>query len=178
MSTTLTFDDVHYRHWTPADRRALQRAGSSLPRLCDIALEVKSRMPEEIHLISGSITSGGVGSIEGNWLVFRRTIEHLIVHERLNVFSVHPFQAGMHSYHTEWARRAKPGDYCWDILFEFYLPFFTSCTSAMFHFIHGYESSRGATWEHQQCLGRGFKRRYLPAELSAALLEKPVILEV
>ena len=81
-----------------------------------------------------------------------------------------PFEIGMVGYHRAWEQTAKPGDYCWPILQEFYLPLFEARHFEMFHFIYGYEDSIGARWEHDQCVERGFGRRYLGRAFSEAVL--------
>src|SRR5690349_5816882 len=115
--------DIHYRYWTPEDRADLERAGSSLPGMLAIALRVADRMPADIHLVSGPITSGGVGSRIGNMTVFSRAIEEL-ASQGLNIFSQAPFEHGMLKYHEYWATTPKANEYCWPILEEFYGPLF------------------------------------------------------
>lgn len=167
MNTT----DIHYKHWTAEDRLALQRAGTSLPDMLKVALDVTARMPSGIHLVSGPITTGGVGTIKDNLLVFKRVIEHLADKERLNIFSQMPFEDGMVAYHQKWRQQtARNGDYCWSILHEFYEPLFAARKFEKFHFIHGFEGSIGACWERDQCMIRGFGKRFLPKELSVSLL--------
>jgi hypothetical protein len=99
--------------------------------------------------------------------VFQRVIENLFVSEGLNVFSQIPFQEGMVAFYREWRRsNPHPGSYCWPILLEFYAPFFALRKFESFHFIHGYDASIGARWEHGQCIQLGIRRRYLPESLS------------
>jgi hypothetical protein len=166
----MNITDIHYRHWTVEDRLALKLAGTSLPDMLKVALDVTARMPSGIHIVSGPITTGGVGTIKNNLFVFKRIIEHLAKNEKLNIFSQMPFEDGMVAYHQEWKRTARNGDYCWPILIEFYEPLFAARKFEKFHFIHGFESSIGACWERDQCATRGFGRRILPRELSVSLL--------
>ncbi len=137
-----------------------------------IGLKVLALMPNDLHLVSGPITTGGVGTVEGNLIVFGRTIEYLVEHEHLNVFSQRPFHEGLVAAYKKWALTAKPGEYCWTILLDFYAPLFASRKFKVFHFIYGYESSVGARWEYDQATLYGYECRYLPRELSEKLLKE------
>jgi hypothetical protein len=162
--------DIHYRYWTAENRRALEKAGTSLPKMAEIALNVISRMPPGLHMVSGPMTTGGLGNAKDNLTVFTLGVEWLFETEKLNVFSQMPFEIGMLEYHKEWKKTCKPDDYCWPILHEFYARIFETKRFEMMHFLHGYEESVGAKWEHDQCEVHGVRRRYLPRELSLELI--------
>ena len=162
--------DIHYHHWTARHRRMLQEAGTSLPKMIEIALEVISLMPPDIHMVSGPVSTGGLGNVKDNLTVLRLGVEWLEEAEGRNVFSQIQFEVGMNGYHTEWSKTCKAGDYCWPILNEFYAPLFATRKFRMFHFLHGYEASVGARWEHLQCQKHGIRKRYLPRSLSRELM--------
>lgn len=162
-------DDAHYRYWTDEDKADLEQAGASLPKMLEVAIRVAGRMPKGRHIVSGPITSGGMGSRTANMEVFGRAIERLIA-EGKNVFSQTPFEKNMRKFHEYWAGTPKAKEYCWPIIEEFYGPLFDTGLFSTFHFLHGYESSTGARWEHDQCLKRGFAIDYLPKEFSEQLL--------
>ncbi|MDD5165026.1 MAG: hypothetical protein PHG25_00585 [Candidatus Pacebacteria bacterium] len=163
---------IHHQYWTEQNHQDLKLAGSSLKDMLAVALDVVSRMPPHIHLVSGPITTGGMGTIQENLIVFRQTIEHLHEQEDLNIFSQIPFEVGMIEYHKQWSLNKSQFDYCWPILHEFYGPLFATKRFSVFHFIHGYEKSIGACWEHEQCDVHGISRRYLSYEFSFSLLSQ------
>jgi len=166
---------IHYKYWTSEDVVALARAGTSLQAMLDVALNVLSRMPPEVHFVAGRLTSGG-GSTEDNFFVFRRTIEYLHKHEELNIFSQMPFEIGMIAFHKQWIMEHGESEYCWPILFEFYQKLFATKRFVKFHFIHGYRESTGASWEHEQCDVHGIARRYLSRELTNLLMREKALL--
>ena len=172
MSTNYNPAQLHYRFWTPQDHQALKAAGPCLHRNRDIAMTVVSRMPDGIHMASGPMTSGGLGTLEANFEMFYLTIDYLIIHEGLNVFSQMPFEDNMVEYHRLWTAEVGPDKYCWPILLEFYAPLFRLLTKkfSTLHFIHGFESSTGARWEYEECLAHGIKIRRLPKGLSKRLM--------
>lgn len=165
--------DIHYRYWTPQHIAALGkpvRQHEILPHLRGIALEVIRRMPPRIHFVCGPISTGGVGSVSGNMAVFKGVIEHLSRTEHLNLFSQMPFEEGLFAYHRQW-QRDRPGTYPEPILTEFYDELFATGRFERFHFIHGYRSSHGARWEHEQCRPRRIGKRYLSRALSRQIIQ-------
>lgn len=160
---------LHFRNWSDADKEALATV-RSFKEMAVIALGIMMRNGGEFHMVSGPISTGGVGSIEGNRRVFMRVIEHLISEEGLPVWSQMPFQDKMVDLYKIWHAENPNESYCMPILLDFYEPVFSSGFVKVLHFIHGYESSFGARWEHQGCERWGIERRYLPAELSRMLV--------
>lgn len=167
---SVNYTNVDFRYWTPQDHIALKQAGSSLRDLRDIAVSVASRIPGGIHMVSGPMTSGGLGDLQRNFEVFRGAIAHVMLNEDHLVFSQMPFEDGMVQYHTWWNNTYGKHNYCWPILLEFYEPLFMAAKFDTMHFIYGFESSVGATWEHDQCKKRGIKIRYLSRAFSLDLV--------
>ena len=172
LSITMKKHKLHFRHWTPQNHRDLVSAGSSLSSMRVVALDVLARMGRGVHLISGPLTSGGLGDFESNKRVFVAGIEHLILEEGLHVFSQMPFEAGMRQFHTVWEQQVGTNKYCWPILHEFYEALFASGRLGTVHFLHGFESSTGARWEYEQCAKFGINTRMLSRQFSKQLLEK------
>lgn len=165
-------ETIHYRHLSEVHRKALTTVGTSLVGLREIALSVIDGMPPDIHMVSGPMTTGGLGTIPENLAVLYRTVEWLGEHENLNIFSQFPFEEAMIAYHAVWAKTCRPGDYCWPILHDFYAYLFATRKIKKIHFIHGYRQSTGANWEHEQCDLWGIEKRYLPAKLATQLFEE------
>ncbi|MDO8590941.1 MAG: hypothetical protein Q7R65_03105, partial [bacterium] len=66
--------DKHY--WTLEDFENLKRA-ETMAELLNIALVILDRMPKPISLVSGPISTGGLGSTSENLKVFAEAIEAL-----------------------------------------------------------------------------------------------------
>ncbi len=153
-------NEIHYRAFTHVEVRMIGNA-RSFSMLLVPALEVLQRMSEPVHMVSGPISTGGVGSLEGNIHIFKSTIEHLAEAEGLNMFSQLPFQDKMIELAREWHEAHPKESYCMPILSEFYEPIFASGHVECLHFIHGWEQSKGSRWEHDGCSRWKIERRYL-----------------
>jgi hypothetical protein len=138
--------------------------------LANLAISIITRMPNGIEMVSGPISTGGVGSIEGNRKVFEGVVETLIVEHELNVFSQMPFEDKMVELYTQWHKANPEAEYCTPILDDFYERIFLSGRITTLHFIHGWKSSKGARWEHDNCDRWGIQRKYLPESLSKRIL--------
>jgi hypothetical protein len=167
-------NQIHFIHWHPSDYRALDTA-KSFSDLSKLALGMTDRISGKIEMVSGPISTGGVGSAEGNKRVFEGIIEILISESASNIFSQMPFETKMEELYRKWYAENPGEKYCWPILDEFYEPLFASGKVERLHFIHDWESSTGATWEHDNCDRWGIKRHYLPKELSIRALDGSVI---
>ncbi len=151
---------LHFNHWTAADKMILAET-KTFRDLAELALSVITRMPTGIEMVSGPISTGGVGSIEGNRKVFERVIEVLINEEKKNIFSQMPFEDKMVEFYKVWHTENPTEKYCLPILEDFYEPIFSSGRIAALNFIHGWESSFGAKWEHDNCERWNMVKRYL-----------------
>ncbi|HEU0081183.1 MAG TPA: hypothetical protein VFQ72_04175 [Candidatus Paceibacterota bacterium] len=163
---------IHFRHWTAADMAVLaQLAGSphtTFEDLGALALAIVRRHGGPLHMVSGPITTGGFGSIPDNLRVFCGVIEHL-ADEGFDMFSQRPFEIALRRLFDEWTLRNPPDEYCHALLEGFYRPIYESgCIGAM-HFMHGYETSKGALWEFEGCPGWRIERRVLSQEVSLAV---------
>jgi hypothetical protein len=162
---------VHFRHWNEKERLALTKA-KSFGELAELALQIIDRMPEDINIVSGPISTGGVGSNAGNIKVFKNITEFLGDEMGLNVLSWIPFETRIGGMAREWSKLNPEGAYCMPILNDFYYPIFSSKKIKKVNFIHGWQSSFGASWEHKLCEELGIQREYLSAELSQKALDK------
>jgi len=138
--------------------------------LLHIAFAIIERMPPGIHMVSGPISTGGVGTIEGNRRVFEGVIDMLILEKRFNVFSQMPFEDKIVELYLQWHADNPKEKYCTPILTDLYEPIFTSGRVKVLHFIPGWESSTGARWEHESCGRWAIERRYLPTELPQQIM--------
>ena len=138
--------------------------------LSDLALNIMYRMPESIEMVSGPISTGGVGNIPGNRKVFERAIELLVGENMLNIFSQMPFEDKMVEFYLAWHATHPKEKYCTPILTDFYERIFSTGKVKIIHFIHGWESSYGASWEHENCDRWKIRRFYLSEMFSRRAL--------
>lgn len=160
--------EVHFKQWSSYDRKELEKA-RSFKTLSVIALNVISRIPGDIEMVSGPISTGGVGTLEGNRRVFEKTIE-ILIDEQRNLFSQMPFEDKMVELYKIWHEEHPTGKYCLPILYDFYEVIFSRGRVTKLNFIFGWESSFGARWEHDNCDRWKIKREYLTEELSRKAL--------
>ncbi len=160
---------IHFKHWSGIDKVMLGHAGN-FQDLARLAMSIIRRIPVDIEMVSGPISTGGVGTIDGNRKVFEAVIEILILEDGLNVFSQMPFEDKMVEFYKKWHAENPLEKYCMPILHDFYEPVFSSGRVKALHFIDGWESSFGAKWEHGNCSKWGIKRKYLSRELSQRAL--------
>lgn len=161
--------DLHFNHWTDADKMRLGKS-RTFRDLADLAISIIARMSGDIEMVSGPISTGGVGSLEGNRRVFKRVIEILLTEHKKNIFSQMPFEDKMVELYRVWYTENPGKKYCTPILDDFYDPLFSSGKVKTLHFIHGWESSHGAKWEHDNCDRWRIARIYLPSKLSQRAL--------
>ncbi len=125
---------------------------TSFDELKDVALSVLKRMEGPIFQVCGPMTTGGLGSLELNLEVFRKTIDTLKSQGK-HVFDQLPFEDHM--------MRIKESGKS-NLLEAFYLPIFESGMIKKLYFIYGWWNSRGSLWEHAEAKRLGIPRRYLP----------------
>jgi len=156
---------VHFKHWNSYNVVALSKARSFID-LANIALDIVHRIPEKVEMVSGPISTGGVGTIPGNRMIFEEVIELLVLESGLNIFSQMPFEDKMVELYQEWHRKNPDEKYCMPILHEFYDRLFYSGRVQTLYFIYDWQSSFGARWEHENCRTWRIEPHYLPKELS------------
>lgn len=147
--------------WTEAERDAIKQA-QAFAELVPAALAVLERMPKPVSQVCGPISTGGLGSIEKNLAVFDAAIDRLIK-QGIVVFDQMPFEE-----HFSRILNSQQGTRQNNMLLEeFYRPIFESRHVSRLHFIHGWQSSEGADWEHQLGQQLGMEIVYLEPNLVA-----------
>jgi len=147
-----------FGYWTIEDERDLENTKNFVD-LYKIAKRVLARMPDNLCMVCGPITSGGLYSIVKNLHVFAAHIARL-ENRGMNVFNQMPFESAMDRI------RSLPGNGNEDLLLnDFYLPLFRTGRIRDFYFIPGWRSSYGAQWEHTRAIELGIRRHYLRKKL-------------
>ncbi|MDE2010855.1 MAG: hypothetical protein KGI61_01550 [Patescibacteria group bacterium] len=165
MNTTQLKHPVHFRSWTESDMNAVNSA-ESFEQLGEIAVHLLWRFPPYLHMSSGPMTTGGVGSLEGNLLVHKAIIELLYDEIGLQMWSQLPFEDRMAVLSREWHRNHPQEMYCMPLLEGFYTRVFSTRRIVSLQMIYGWQTSRGATWEADQCRKLGIRVNELPVEFT------------
>lgn len=132
------------QYWTSVELETLERA-TSFVDLVPPAMAVLGRMPQPIGQVCGPISTGGRGTIMANLAVFDATVDCLI-QKGIIIFDQMPFEEHIFRIvENQWGSRQNNL-----LLNEFYLPIFESGRICCLYFIDGWQSSEGATWEHEQ----------------------------
>ena len=129
------------KYWTVEDEHDLFRA-RIFEELCTIAMRIILRMPKPIGQVCGPITTGGRGSVEANLKAMEEAIQKL-QSEGKNIFDQSPFEGSM-------AMIKKLPYYRGQLLETFYLPLFKGGFVQTLYFLPDWQSSQGATWEHDR----------------------------
>lgn len=153
-----------FRHFTKRDKSDLRKA-KTFEELSLVALRVLERMrakeqkkahPRKIGMVSGPISTGGLGSPNANIKAFRKTIRHLEQKDYC-IFNQMPFENPM------W-RIIKTPYYQGglQLLTKFYRPIFKSGHIAVIHFMQNWHTSFGASWEHKESKRLHIRQNHLP----------------
>jgi hypothetical protein len=130
--------------------------------LLAVALRELKKFTGGSEIVCGPISTGGRGSIEENLKVFTCMIAALRFKER-DVFDQMPYEGQIFNFRQRWIKEdsRREGTYYTEILSEFYLPLFTSGLIRAAWFLPGWQSSDGASWEHDRLTEFGVEIYYL-----------------
>jgi len=143
------------QYWTEEDLEAIKKA-KDFKELYLIADKILKIMPHPIVQVCGPIGTGGLGNVEDNLKAFDETIKYL-QSKGLNVFDQMPFEWPMQVLKFN----LSPDVYPESILTDFYMPIFESGLVSEFYFMPNWQTSKGATWEHEEAKRLGIKINYL-----------------
>lgn len=147
--------------WSPKLFGAVEKV-RTFGELVPVAMTILGFFEEEVTIVSGPISTGGLGTREKNIAVFHTVIRDL-QSKRRSVFDQTPFETAIFRLAEDWRRHNPEADYCMPILDEFYGPVFSSGLIHRVAFIHDWQSSRGARWERQKALELGLAIDDLPS---------------
>lgn len=148
---------------------AVSRA-TSFAQVAYHCLTVLRTMPRPISQLCGPISTGGLGSVEKNVLVFGRCIEKLRL-EGLNPFDQIPMEPVIWDLVDRWREQGGEG-YCHPILDEIYGPIFGSGMVSQTFFLPLWETSTGTRWERQRVTELGIEVHEFPRDWYESILEE------
>jgi len=141
-------------YWTNEDIKNLEQAQTFFA-LFTIALGVLKKMPQPVAQVCGPISTGGTGSMEQNLAIMNKTIKALQSQGKA-IFDQIPFQAAIHRIKAALGATSN-----FQLLHEFYLPLFEAGLIKGLYFLPDWQTSQGATWEHEQAKRLGLEIVYL-----------------
>jgi hypothetical protein len=151
----MEISDVTKKYWTPEDWEDLEKA-TTIKEMYAIMCRVLEKIPHPRVQVCGPIATGGLGNLDDNLHAFNETIKKL-QEQGLNVIDQMPFEYPIQKLKTS----PKEGEYFLDILNDFYHPLFQLKMIDTFYFMPNWQSSKGATWEHEQAKALGATIVYL-----------------
>jgi hypothetical protein len=147
--------NITKQYWGGSDFQMLSSA-RSINEVYAVAVSVLSKMPESVAQVCGPISSGGRGSIEENLKYLNQVIFDL-QEKGVAIFDQMPFEETIHRIINDETTNQKYEN----ILYDFYEPLFTLNRIKTLYFVPGWESSRGANWEHNKASELGITISYL-----------------
>ncbi|MFA5313649.1 MAG: hypothetical protein WC375_10120 [Methanomassiliicoccales archaeon] len=145
--------------WTETDIKVLATS-RNFSDIGSVTLAVLLRFQNRVAMVSGPMTSGGKGSITENPAAYRRAMAHLQSKDYV-IFNQLLAEDALKRHWHAWIAAGNEG-YCWELLEEVYAPVFRSGKVAKLVFMPDWQSSRGATWEHEMAHKLGIETEYLP----------------
>ncbi|PIT93229.1 MAG: hypothetical protein COU06_01030 [Candidatus Harrisonbacteria bacterium CG10_big_fil_rev_8_21_14_0_10_38_8] len=115
----------------------------SLEEMLSLAFEVIDRISIPITQVCGPISTGGLGSMEANISLFKKTTKRLH-NEGFNIFDQIPFESAILKINKDFRDKDE-----YVLLNNFYLPIFESRKIHTLAFLPDWQSSLGSTWEHE-----------------------------
>mgnify|MGYP001588536864 FL=1 len=132
----------------------------SFERLAEIAVgHVIRDLGDKTHIVSGPISTGGVGSRTGNMARIKWTNDQLA--QQFTIFDHSLFEDKIFALKKAWLLSGGRG-YCWPILDTVYSRIFESGCIVELHLMPDWRSSTGSQWEKQTCQQLGIKVTDIP----------------
>lgn len=134
-------------HW---EDQHIQRAKSAedFALLGQLICEVAEKMPKPLFMISGPMTTGGLGSYSKNILLFQHAIDEASK-EGVHVFNQTMLEEHLQRLVRNWRLDNPDSEYCNHVLTDVYETLLASGYIQGVYFIPGWDTSRGARWERE-----------------------------
>lgn len=133
------------QYYEPEDYERMKDA-TTFEEMLQITFGIIERMPDRIIMVSGPITTGGLGSRDANIARFKETIAAL-ENEGLAVFDQMPMEQHFWRIMEDTSYYRPNEDH---LLEAFYGQLFASGLIHTLFMMMGWRGSYGATWEHER----------------------------
>jgi hypothetical protein len=151
------------KHWKKHHLEAIPTI-NSCEEMINVALDLLKSMPQPVEQVSGPISTGGKGSIQENLKLFEK-VNLKLMKEGKNIFYVQiPFEEAIIKIRKNWNLPTYESNQ--RLLDEFYSKIFESGLIKRIHFMHGWQSSHGASWERKKAEELGIEIVDLPEHYS------------
>ncbi len=149
-------DTIHFPHrkqWTLPLLESVYKLSANISdetihAAYDIALKM-IKNESNLSILSGPISTGGLGSPAENLMLFNRNIVKA-ANSGVNVFNQMPFEPLFGRLHEHVVLQKKPGYSGQVFLDHFYGPLLESGKFSTLIQMQGWQSSTGARWEHNK----------------------------
>lgn len=138
---------VHCPHW---EEHHIEKAKTTreFKRIGELVCEVAEKMPKPLFMISGPMTTGGLGHYSKNIVLFQHAIEEALK-EGVYVFNQTMLEEHLQRLVREWLACNPDSGYCNHVLTDIYDVLLASGHLQGVYFLPGWETSRGARWERE-----------------------------
>ena len=148
------------KHYKDEHYKAIEDA-KSFEELAAVAIDVLKSMPQPINHVCGPMSTGGLDNIEKNSIVMENTM-HKLSDQGKNIFNWVPFNEAITRIRKQFSTHSEESNR--QVVYKFYIHIFNSGLIKKLYFIHGWESSQGAKWEHEQGIQLGLEIENLPKD--------------
>lgn len=151
---------VRHPNWQlmPLDEWKGVGEAESIGEVSEFSIRYLRRHEPPLGQVCGPISSGGLDSVEANFPVFCQYVDRL--KQLRKVFDQTPFESRIFALIKAGKLRREKDE----LLQGFYWPIFRSGFVQTLYFMHGWEASHGAQWEHDQAQRFGLEIVYLPPD--------------
>lgn len=153
---------VTCQHWGPQHILQAEKA-SKLAHLGDLAVEIAGNMPKPLFMISGPMTTGGMGEYAKNIILFQHTIDEA-VRAGVNVFNQTMLDEHLQRLVRAWYIQNPTEEYCDEVLTDVYELLMQSGHVRGVYFLPDWQTSRGARWEREAGERMGLEQHDYPSD--------------
>lgn len=134
-------------HWKKHHIEKAKEA-SDFKMLGELVCEIAEKMPKPLFMISGPMTTGGMGSYSKNILLFQHAIDEAIK-AGVYVFNQTMLEEHLQRLVREWLICNPDSEYCNHVLTDVYEALFASGHINGVYFMPDWHTSRGARFERE-----------------------------
>ena len=134
-------------HWEEVHIERAKTA-NDFKLLGDLVCEVAAKMPKPLFMVSGPMTTGGLGSYSKNILLFQHAIDEA-AQAGIHVFNQTMLEEHLQRLVREWYTCNPDSKYCSHVLTDVYETLLASGHLQGLYFMPDWNTSYGASWERE-----------------------------